>query len=75
MSGGKSQETQERITTQWAIREAQSFIANTVANPGGVTLREVAGYALQFKAMADDLVAYVERAKESEAQRDESLPF
>ena len=66
---------QESIMTQWAIRESQTFYANTAVDPSVVSLRMIAGTAMQFKEMAKDLDKYYEESKQKAEMTSDNLPF
>ncbi len=66
---------QESIMTQWAIREAQTFYANTAVDPSVVSLRMIAGTAMQFREMAKDLDKYYEESRQKAEMTSENLPF
>lgn len=61
--------------TQWAIREAQTFYANTAVDPSVVSLRMIAGTAMQFKEMAKDLDKYYEESRQKAEMTSDNLPF
>lgn len=64
---------QESIVKQWAIREAQTFLANTTTAPDKVTVYDVWGKARQFKSMHDNFETFGERYKEQTSQRAHEL--
>ncbi|QDP66715.1 MAG: hypothetical protein Unbinned1446contig1005_36 [Prokaryotic dsDNA virus sp.] len=66
---------QDAIITQWAVREAQTFFANTASDPSKVSLRMIAGTALQFKQMAKDLQSYYDESKQQPEMTSDDLPF
>ena len=74
-SAPQSDNRQDAIITQWAIREAQTFFVNTSSDPSKVSLRMIAGTALQFKQMAKDLDKYYEDSKQQPEATSDDLPF
>jgi hypothetical protein len=74
-SAPQSDNRQDAIITQWAIREAQTFFVNTSSDPSKVSLRMIAGTALQFKQMAKDLDKYYEDSRQQPEATSDDLPF
>lgn len=57
--GGRGPEVERRIMAQWAIREAQVYLANSGCPPDSMTLYTVGMIAEQMLKMAEDLPVWM----------------
>ena len=64
---------QDSIVTQWAIREAQTYLFGTAVKPDAVTLYDVWGVAKHLKAMHDGFDTWGGVWKEQERKKIEML--
>lgn len=71
--GSHNNDRQESIVTQWAIREAQTYVFNHTTAPDKVTLYDIWGVAKHLKAMHDNFDTWGGIYKEQTSQRAQEL--
>lgn len=64
---------QESIVTQWAIREAQTYVFNGTKAPDQVTLYDIWGVAKHLKSMHDNFDTWGGIYKKETSQREQEL--